>query len=129
MSRAELDILPDCAGFQAVQRSHVNQHAQRSMLPDKPLEFGHKALVVCFHQLPADLNDNNFSTVLLIELNRHFESPFDSTSGRLFIRDSSNRDDQQDYHEHPDQRPDPHPSAHPATGPMVCTIHHKKVLS
>src|SRR5664280_1425871 len=68
----ELDVLPHRPGFPAVETGHVEQHAQFSMLPDKPLELGHKVLVICFCQLPADVNDENLPAVFFIELNVHF---------------------------------------------------------
>src|ERR1035441_3722633 len=51
------------AGFPAVEPGHVEQQAQLAVLPDEPLELGHKALVIRWCQLPA---------VFFIELNGHF---------------------------------------------------------
>ena len=69
----ELDVLPQRAGFPAVKTGHVEQHAQFSVLPDESLELGHKVLVICFGQLPADVNDENLPAVFFIELNGHIE--------------------------------------------------------
>ena len=60
------------AGFPAVEAGHIEQHAQFSVLPDESLELGHKVLVICFYQLPADVNGENLPAVFFIELNGHF---------------------------------------------------------
>jgi hypothetical protein len=41
------------------------------VLPDESLELGHKVLVICFYQLPADVNDEKLPAVFLTELNGH----------------------------------------------------------
>ena len=51
-----------------------NSTPQFSVLPDEPLELGHKVLVICFCQLPADVNDENLPAVFFIELNGHLAS-------------------------------------------------------
>jgi hypothetical protein len=54
-----------------VETDHVEQHAQFSVLPEESLELGHKVLVICFYQLPADVNDENLSAVFFTQLNGH----------------------------------------------------------
>jgi hypothetical protein len=43
------------------------------VLPDESLELGHKVLVICLCQFPADVNDQNLPGVFFTELNGHFE--------------------------------------------------------
>jgi hypothetical protein len=67
----ELDVFPHSAGIPAVETGHIEQHAQFSVLPKESLELRHKVLVIRSYQLPADVNDENLSAVLFIELNAH----------------------------------------------------------
>ena len=55
-----------------METGHVEQRAQFSMLPDESLELGHKVLVICFYQLPADMNGEHLPAIFFIELNGHF---------------------------------------------------------
>src|ERR1039458_1412844 len=71
MFYVKLDVLPRCAGVSTVEIGHVEQHAQFSVLPDESLELGHKVPVICFCQLPADVNDEDLPAVFFIELNGH----------------------------------------------------------
>ena len=66
---AELKVLPRCARFPAMKTGHIEQEAQLSVLPDEPLELGHKVRVVLLYQLPADVNDEDFAGVFFLELN------------------------------------------------------------
>jgi hypothetical protein len=54
-----------------VQSGHVEQHAQFPVLSNESLELGHKVLVICFYQLPADVNNEKLPTSFFMELNGH----------------------------------------------------------
>jgi hypothetical protein len=71
----ELDVFPQRAGFPAVKAGHVEKDSQFSVPPDESLELGHEMPVICFCQLPADVNDENLAVILFVELNGHFGLP------------------------------------------------------
>src|ERR1035437_4628952 len=49
------------------------EQSHSSVPRDESLELGHKVVVICFCQLPADVNDEDLPTVFFIELNGHLE--------------------------------------------------------
>src|ERR1035437_1523144 len=69
----ELEVLPRRASFPPVEAAHIEQHAQFSMLPDEPLELGHKVLVIGFGECPDEVSDEIVPAVFFIELNGHFK--------------------------------------------------------
>ena len=56
MFDVELEFLPDGCGFPAMETSHVEQHAQLSMLLDRLFKLRHETFVVGPRQNPADVN-------------------------------------------------------------------------
>ena len=77
----KLDVLPRRPCVPAVETAHVEQNAQFSVLPDESLELIHKVLVICLHQLSADVKDEYLPAIFFIQLNGHLELlGFDSVS-------------------------------------------------
>src|SRR5579871_241080 len=68
----ELDVFPHRASVPAMETGHIEQQAQFSVLPEESLELRHKVLVICFYQLPADVNSENLPAVFFIKLNGHW---------------------------------------------------------
>jgi len=49
----ELGVLPQCAGFPAVEGNHIEQYAQRPVLPNESVKLRHKLCVIRLYQLAA----------------------------------------------------------------------------
>ncbi len=49
--------------------SHINEHAQFSVLREQSLELGHKVLVVGLYQFPTDVKDQHLAAVFCTDLN------------------------------------------------------------
>ena len=56
MFHVKLDVLPHGAAFPAMEIAHVKKHAKFPMSLEESLELRHKLLVICLHQLPADVH-------------------------------------------------------------------------
>jgi hypothetical protein len=80
----ELDVFPHRSGVPAMETSHIEQHAQFSMLPEESLELRHEVPVICLYQLSADVNNENLPAVFFIELNGHWGS-FGSFSRQVTV--------------------------------------------
>jgi hypothetical protein len=60
------DGMPRCPSFSPTIASHIDQHAQFSVLPEQPLELRHEVLVICFLKFPAKVDNENIPAVFFI---------------------------------------------------------------